>query len=145
MNELDFAGPIMHPAQCGTRGFASFSLMQFSFSRLVPRCLKSKCICAHLCTHGHAGLKRCVQAHCWCISILRNWKYFSIAHKHAKYKQLKDYSVKEYYFIIIYCTLCPKTHQLIIKRIGTTLLDHAPGVPTIFTVAILPKVDSETQ
>ncbi len=28
--------------------------------------------------------------------------------------------------------LMPKTHPLLIKRIGTTLLDHAPGRPNIF-------------
>jgi len=37
----------------------------------------------------------------------------------------------------------PKTHPLLIKRIRTTLLDHAPGPQTIFPVAKLPKVDLE--
>ncbi len=60
----------MHPAQCGASVFASFSL---KFSRLVPCCLNSKCICAYLCAHGHAGLKeRCVQVHCGRVAILRN-------------------------------------------------------------------------
>ncbi len=50
-------------ARHGASVFAGFSPTQFSFSRSVPRCLNSKCICAHLCTHGRAGLKmRCVQA-----------------------------------------------------------------------------------
>ncbi len=53
--------------------FASFSPMQLSFSHPVPRCLNSKCIRAHLCAHGRAGLKtRCVQAHCWHVVILGN-------------------------------------------------------------------------
>ncbi len=53
---------------------ASFSLTQLPFSHPAPRCLSSKCICAHLCAHGHAGLKtRCVQSHCWRVAILRNW------------------------------------------------------------------------
>ncbi len=48
-------------------------------------CLNSKCICSHLCTHGHAGLKkRCVQAHCWRVAILRNWK------SHCAIDQLKS-------------------------------------------------------
>ncbi len=39
----------------------------------VPCCLNSKCICAHMCTHGRAGLKeRCVQVYCWSVAILRN-------------------------------------------------------------------------
>ncbi len=38
----------------------------------------------------------------------------------------------------------PKTHTLLIKRIDTTLLDHAPGAPTVFPVVKLPKVDSDT-
>ena len=36
----------------------------------------------------------------------------------------------------------PKTHPLLIKRIGTTLLDHAPGAPTIFPIVKLAKVDT---
>ncbi len=35
----------------------------------------------------------------------------------------------------------PKTHPLLIKRIGTTLLDHAPGAPTVFPIVKLAKVD----
>ncbi len=35
----------------------------------------------------------------------------------------------------------PKTHPLIIKRIGTSLLDHVPGAPTVFPVNKLAKVD----
>ncbi len=55
--------------------FASFSPMQLLFSRLAPRCLNSKCICAHLCTHERSGLKtRCVQAHCWSVAVLRQLK-----------------------------------------------------------------------
>ncbi len=37
-----------------------------------------------------------------------------------------------------------QTHPLLIKRIGTTLLDHAPGAQTIFPVVKLAKVDSHT-
>ena len=37
-----------------------------------------------------------------------------------------------------------KTHPLLIKRIGTTLLDHAPGAPTICPIVKLAKVDSDT-
>ncbi len=33
---------------------------------------------------------------------------------------------------------------LLIKRIGTTLLDHAPDAPTVFPIVILAKVDSDT-
>ncbi len=127
---------------------ASFSLTQLPFSHPAPRCLSSKCICAHLCAHGHAGLKtRCVQAHCWRVAILRNWNrlrhwptkpglksmahylFFlylksalictyrrvhnartlcsshtqerAAAHKHAKYKKLKDTMLK---IIIVYAT-----------------------------------------
>ncbi len=71
---LDIKGPIIHPAPGTTQVFfASFSPTQLSFSRPAPCCLNSKCICAHLC--AHAGLKtRCVQAHCWCIAILRQLK-----------------------------------------------------------------------
>ncbi len=54
----EIQGPIIHLAQCGTRVFASFSLTQFSFSHPVPRYLNSKCICAHLCAHGRASLKK---------------------------------------------------------------------------------------
>ncbi len=37
-----------------------------------PRCVSSKCTCAHLCAHGCTGLKmRCEQVHCWRIAILR--------------------------------------------------------------------------
>ena len=68
--ELKTEGPIIHPAQCDARRsasvFASFSPAPFAFSRPAPRRLISKCICAHLCAHGRAGLKkRCVQAHCY--------------------------------------------------------------------------------
>ncbi len=50
-------------------------VLQLSFSRPAPRCLNSKCICAHLCAHGRAGLKtRCVQVHCWSVAILRQLK-----------------------------------------------------------------------
>jgi len=35
---------------------------------------------------------------------------------------------------------CPK-HPLLIKRIGTALLDHAPNALTIFPVVKLAKVD----
>ncbi len=38
----------------------------------------------------------------------------------------------------------PKTHTLLIKRIGTTLLDHAPGAQTGFPITKLAKVDSDT-
>jgi len=38
----------------------------------------------------------------------------------------------------------PKTHPLLFKRIWTTLLDHVPGVPTIFPIVKLAKVDSDT-
>jgi len=38
----------------------------------------------------------------------------------------------------------PKTHPLLIKRIGTTILDHAPGTLTIFPIVKLAKVDSDT-
>ncbi len=59
---FDIKGPIIYPAQCGARSgasvFASFSPTQFSFSHPALRCLNSKCICAHLCTHGRAGLKK---------------------------------------------------------------------------------------
>uniref|UniRef100_A0A8C2EN12 ADAM metallopeptidase with thrombospondin type 1 motif 7 n=1 Tax=Cyprinus carpio TaxID=7962 RepID=A0A8C2EN12_CYPCA len=55
--------------------FASFSPTQLSFSCPAPHCLNSICICAHLCAHGHGGLKtRCVQAHCWPVAILRQLK-----------------------------------------------------------------------
>ncbi len=33
--------------------------MQFSFSLPAVRCLKNKCICAHLCTHGRAKKEVC--------------------------------------------------------------------------------------
>ncbi len=132
---------------------ASFSLTQLPFSHPAPRCLSSKCICAHLCAHGHAGLKtRCVQSHCWRVAILRNWNrlrhwptktwskvngalfvFFvfksalictyrrvhnartlcsshtqerAAAHKHAKYKKLKDYNVKDYYCVCYYIYKC---------------------------------------
>ncbi len=38
----------------------------------------------------------------------------------------------------------PKTHPLLIKIIGTTLSDHAPGAPTVCPVVKLAKVDSDT-
>ncbi len=38
----------------------------------------------------------------------------------------------------------PKTHPLLIKRIGTTLLDHAPGALTVFPIVKLAKVDLDT-
>ncbi len=38
----------------------------------------------------------------------------------------------------------PKTHPLLINRIGTTLLDHAPGASTVFPVIKLAKVDLDT-
>ncbi len=37
----------------------------------------------------------------------------------------------------------PKTHPWLIKRIGTTLLDHAPDAPTVFYIVKLEKVDSD--
>jgi len=37
-----------------------------------------------------------------------------------------------------------KTHPLLIKRVGTTLLDHAKGAQIIFAVVKLAKVDSDT-
>ncbi len=52
-------GPYHTPgAMRGTSVFASFSPTQFSFSRPAPRCLNSKCICAHLSIHGRADLKK---------------------------------------------------------------------------------------
>ncbi len=55
--------------------FASFSPMQLSFSCPAPHCLNSKCTYTHLFAHGRAGLKtRCVQAHCWCVAILKQLK-----------------------------------------------------------------------
>ncbi len=30
--------------------------------------------------------------------------------------------------------IMPKTHPLLIKRIGPTILDHAPGAPTVFPI-----------
>ncbi len=38
----------------------------------------------------------------------------------------------------------PKTHSLLIKRIGTTLLDHVLGTLTVFLVVKLTEVDSDT-
>ncbi len=35
----------------------------------------------------------------------------------------------------------PQTHPWFIKRIGTFLLDHAPGAPTIFSIVKLAKMD----
>ncbi len=56
-------GPIIYPAQRSANVFASFSPTQFSFSHPLPHCLNSKCICAHLCAHWCAGLKKgCVPA-----------------------------------------------------------------------------------
>ncbi len=40
--------------------------------------------------------------------------------------------------------IIPKTHPLLITRIGSTILDHAPGTQTIFNVVKLAKVDSDT-
>ncbi len=37
--------------------------------------------------------------------------------------------------------IMPKTHPLLIMRIGTTLLDHVPGATTIFPFVKLAKVD----
>ncbi len=39
--------------------------------------------------------------------------------------------------------IMPKSHPLLIKRIGTTLLDHVPGAQTVFTIVKLAKVDSD--
>ncbi len=39
--------------------------------------------------------------------------------------------------------IMPKTHPLLIKRIGTTLLDHALAAATLFPVVKLAKVDSD--
>ena len=47
------------------------------------------------------------------------------------------------YTLIVFLHVTPKTHPLLIKRIGTTLLDHALGEPTIFPVVKLAKVDSD--
>ncbi len=53
------SGPYHIPgARRSASVFASFSLTQFSFSHHAPRCLNSKCICAHLCAHRCAGLKK---------------------------------------------------------------------------------------
>ncbi len=38
----------------------------------------------------------------------------------------------------------PKTHPLLIKRIGTTILDHVLGTLTVFLVVKLTEVDSDT-
>ncbi len=37
--------------------------------------------------------------------------------------------------------IMPKTHPLLIMRIGTTLLDYVPGATTIFPFLKLTKVD----
>ncbi len=36
-----------------------------------------------------------------------------------------------------------KTHPWLIKKIGSTLLDHAPGTPTVFSIVKLANVDSD--
>ncbi len=46
--------------------------------------------------------------------------------------------------LIGFLHVMPKTNPLLIKRIGTTLLDHARGAPTVFPVVKLAKVDSDT-
>ncbi len=113
--------PIIHPAQCGTRHrtsvFASFSLTQFSFSRPVPRCLNSKCICAHLCTHGHAGLKNKV-----CSGALLAYCYFEELKIDCAIDQLKPSlkSMVQYYF-------CYKVVSALVENAplgGSTMLVH---------------------
>ncbi len=46
--------------------------------------------------------------------------------------------------LISFLHVMPKTNPLLIKSISTTLLDHAPGVPNIFSVITFAKVDSDT-
>ncbi len=54
-----------------------------------PRCVSSKCTCAHLCAQRCVGLKmRCGQAHCWRIAILRQQKAIvSLTNKSLVYSQ----------------------------------------------------------
>ena len=40
--------------------------------------------------------------------------------------------------------ITPKKHPLLIKRIGTTRLDHAPGRANCFSVVKIAKVDLDT-
>ncbi len=64
------------------------------FAAPVPCCINSKCICAHLCAHGRAGLKtRCVQAHC----------YFEATQIDCTVYQLKPglKSMAQYLFILV--------------------------------------------
>jgi len=123
--------------------FASFSPTQSSFSCPVPCCLNSKCTRAHLFAHG------CVQARCWRVAILRNWKQL-------RHWPTKTWSKVKYFlcylkgvFVISKHTwilkgmgddtligllhITPKTHPWLIKRQGTT----------IFSIVKLAKVDSD--
>ncbi len=54
------------------------------------------------------------------------------------------YFTKAHCFVVIMTIQAmPKTHPLLIKRIGTTLLDHVPGALTVFPMVKLGKVDLE--
>ncbi len=69
-------GSILHPAHFTAQLSSLVSNWHsYNFHAQPPRCVSNKCICTHLCAHGHVALKmRCDHVHCWRIAILRQQK-----------------------------------------------------------------------
>ncbi len=124
--------------------FASFSPTQL-LSHPAARGLNIKCICTHHCVYQNYATYFLAHEQ---IRLLSGEAFSLCACKFCRVNSESamtraQLALKGNWILIGLLHVMPKTHPLLIKRIGTTLLDHALGAPTVSHVIKLAKADSD--